>query len=391
MTKALENTDFPSVAKDLPTVVFALRFGNDDGFVQKYFAQHRDLAAGRLQSQARFVLAFKALGRLSAYKPIWSKEIELDFYDWRESNKKRIAEYIVQNNVKVLVFQGASPDEINIRFYKNLGVLTMNTEDTGFEGLPQKNLGVQVAKILLRRILKINLHKLYIANSEGQVDSLLRYAKLPKNRIRLVSCGIDTDFYTPGDRSFACQRLGLDPQITWIMAAAQSRPEKRIDKLIKVASKVMESRPQMPIGFFYVGGGELLQEWRSLAEQNLPSGRWVFFGRQRDLRLFYQAASIFVHGSIRESFGLVLTEAMASGLPIVATEAAGPNEIILHERNGALVKRDDWESFANAVLRYIDSIDLRSAHGASGRQRCINSFSIERASDLLAESLRIFI
>ena len=51
----------------------------------------------------------------------------------------------------------------------------------------------------------------------------------------------------------ACSRLGLEANTTWIMAAAQSRPEKRADLLIHAVRRVKEARLLMPIGFFYDG------------------------------------------------------------------------------------------------------------------------------------------
>ena len=371
-----------------PCVVFALRFGNDDGVVQRFFAQHRDLAAGELQGQARFLLAFKTLGEKSAYPPRWSEEVQLDFYDPSEANRQRIARFVTENRVRLVVFQGASPDEIDTPFFRRLGVKTANTEDSSFDRALVQPIAVQLAKLFLRRILQRNLHDIYIANSSGQADFLLNFVKLPRSRVKLVRYGIDTDLYSPGDRTAACRQLGLDPKISWIMAAAQSRPEKRVDCLLHAVRRVRDARPEMPIGFFYVGGGEKLKEWQDLARTLLPEHACRFFGKQIEMQVFYRAASLFIHGSVRESFGLVLTEAMASGLPVVATTADGPAEIIEHGRTGFLVGQHDWDAFVDAILRYVESLDLRHAHGESARRRCVANFSNSRAAIELAECLR---
>ena len=71
----------------------------------------------------------------------------------------------------------------------------------------------------------------------------------------------------------------------------------------------------------------MLAQWKELARNLLPATDYRFFGKQSDLRPFYHAASLFIHGAIRESFGLVLAEAMASGLPVIATRPHGPAEI----------------------------------------------------------------
>jgi glycosyltransferase involved in cell wall biosynthesis len=372
----------------LPSIVFALRFRNDSGVVQKSFAHHRDLAARELQGSARFLLAFRHLGEKSAYPPKWSQEVQIDFYDFSEENRQKISRFVADNRVCLVVFQGASPGEIDTAFFRRLGVNTANTEDSSFDNSARQSIPTQFTKVLQRRVMKRNLHHLYIANSSGQLEFLINYVKLPRSRVKRVGYGIDTDFYRPGDRVAACRRLDLDPEVTWLMAASQSRPEKRIDSLLHAVRRVMDARPDKSIGFFYVGGGAKLQEWRDLAETVLPAHACRFFGLQAEVQPFYQAASLFIHGAERESFGLVLAEAMASGLPVVATKAYGPAEIIEHNHTGFLVDQNDWEGFFNSIVRYVDSAELREAHGQAARQRCVATFPISRVGIELAECLR---
>ncbi len=371
----------------LPAVVFAMRFGNDDGVVQKFFAQHRDLAAGELTGRARFYLAFVRLGDESAYTPRWSTEVQADFYDMSREGRDRIARFVAGTGVRLVVFQGASPDEIDTTFFRRLGVVTANTEDSSFDADRTQPPHVAIAKFVLRRILKRNLHALYIANAERQAERMLKFVKLPPGRVRTVRCGIDTDQYSPGPRADACRRLGLDPDTIWIMAAAQSRPVKRVDCLIQSVKRVMDARPDRRIGFFYVGGGEKLQAWRELAETVLPEGDWRCFGGQAEMPIFYRAASIFIHAAMSESFGLVITEAMASELPVVATMSDGPAEIVEHGKTGALVGQDDWSGLDEAILRYIDSPELRQTHGEAGRRRVVTNFAMSRAATELAACL----
>ena len=94
------------------------------------------------------------------------------------------------------------------------------------------------------------------------------------------------------------------------------------------------------------------------------------------MRLFYHAASIFVHAAFKESFGLVLAEAMASGLPVIATRAHGPCDIIDDGRTGQLIERDDWTAFAEAIISYIDAPQLRTIHGEMARHICSERFYV---------------
>jgi glycosyltransferase involved in cell wall biosynthesis len=375
----------------LPGIAFALRFGNEDGFVQRFFAQQRDLVARELRGEARCFLVFTEIGDRPVYEPTWAVQAQANFYDYSHNNKRRLAEFVSRNSIKLVVLQGASFGEIDIRFLHELGALTLNTEDSSFDHERTQWFAITIAKFIERRLMKLNVHDLHIANTKGQYDFLRQFAQLSPRRLHIVPYGIDTEFYSPGNGRAACAKLGLDPETLWIMAAAQARPEKRVDLIMKSIARVKEHRPLMPIGFFYVGGGLLLAEWQELA-RNLPSSiDYQFFGKQLDLRTFYRAASIFVHGASRESFGLVLAEAMASGLPVVATRAHGPAEIVESGRTGFLVERDDWDGFVAAVLRYIDDPQLRRSHGASGRARVLERYAGEREAAELATLMRLIV
>lgn len=370
----------------IPGVAFAFRFGNEDGFVQQFFAKQRDLVARELGGAARCLLVFKELGNNPVYSPRWAVEAQTDLYDFSLENREHIKRFVRENQIVVIMFQGNDPT-IDLKFLRRLGVRTVSTEDHSFNEQRQ-SFARAAAKFVLRSVLKQNVHDIHIANTRGQYDFLRKYARLPRRRLRTVPYGIDPEFYYPADHKAACSELGLDPDTVWIMAASQSRPEKRVDLLINAVRRVKEARPLTPIGFFYVGDGLMLTQWKALA-QSLPSAAdYRFFGKQTDMRPFYHAASVFIHGAARESFGLVLAEAMASGLPVISTRAHGPTEIIRDGRSGYLIERDDWDAFVTAMLSYIDCPELSERHGTIGRQICLEYYTSDREASELANLIR---
>lgn len=135
----------------------------------------------------------------------------------------------------------------------------------------------------------------------------------------------------------------------------------------------------------------MLDQWKELARSLLSAADCRFFGKQTDLRIFYQAASIFIHGAHKESFGLVLAEAMASGLPVVATQAHGPAGIIQGGNTGYLIERDDWDGFVSSILSYVDNPALRESHGDAGRRRCLERYTCDREATELADLVRPFL
>ena len=85
---------------------------------------------------------------------------------------------------------------------------------------------------------------------------------------------------------------------------------------------------------------------------------------------------IFVLASLREGISNTLLEAMASGLPIVATETGGNTELVSPGESGKLVQTGDSEALANAIAAYVADPDLRTRHGRRARDRAVAQFSI---------------
>lgn len=379
------------LGKRLPGIVFCMRYGNDVGFVWRTIAQCRDLVAGELQSDARSYLAFPELNETSAHSIRWAELAKANFYDYSTSNKPRLAQFIRDHGISIVFFMSAWPKSVDLPFLRELGVTLLNSENDSYDHKRRQSFFSTAAKFIIRRVLGQQIYDLHIANSRGQYEFLRRYAQIPQRRLRVVINGIDTNHFQPGDRAAACERLGLDPSVCWIMAASQARPEKRVNLLIHAVQKARELRPQQAIGFFYVGDGQMLDEWRAIAADLPGADTFRFFGRQADLQVFYQAASIFIHGSSRESFGLVIAESMASGLPVLATYAHGPSEIIKNGVTGWLTDPDDWKSFIARLVEYLDDPALRQRHGDAGRQRCVEQFSIARQAHEIATLIRPFL
>jgi glycosyltransferase involved in cell wall biosynthesis len=247
---------------------------------------------------------------------------------------------------------------------------------------------ISASKYVLRTLLKWRLHDLYIPNATAQFEVLQRYAKLPRSRMELIADGVDTDYFTPGGCDDAFAGTSLDRGRLWVMTASQARPEKRVDFVIEAARRVRSARPNLNIGFFHVGGGGCLATWRELASRVGLGSKYVFMEQKSDVLPYFRSASVFAHAAIRESFGLVIAEAMSCGLPVVATRSPGPQETIVDGHTGFVVEPDDLDGFVAALLTYIDNPELRKSHGTNGRERAVNLYSIQRQAREFADVLR---
>jgi len=110
-----------------------------------------------------------------------------------------------------------------------------------------------------------------------------------------------------------------------------------------------------------------------------------FLGDRRDIPQVLSAMDLFVLPSIAEGLSNTVLEAMASGLPIVATRVGGNPELIDDGVNGMLVARQDPAALTGAVGRYLDDQHLRALHGKASRQRAVDHFGLEQMSDAYAK------
>jgi glycosyltransferase involved in cell wall biosynthesis len=96
---------------------------------------------------------------------------------------------------------------------------------------------------------------------------------------------------------------------------------------------------------------------------------------------YYDEADVFVFPSIFEAFPIPPIEAMAAGLPVIASTAGGVVESVVHERTGLLIERDDPAALADAILRLAQDGALRRSFGEAGRRRVEELYAWPRIVD----------
>jgi glycosyltransferase involved in cell wall biosynthesis len=376
---------------DKPSVVFTMRYPDDTGYVWNFTAAIRDLASADLREHANVYMAFPKLSGNPSYHPKNLEPVELDCYDMTPAGKAAIEQFVRAHNVKIMVFMSALSNTVCLGLLRRLGVRTINTENDSFDPRRRDGFVKKIAKTVVRRILRMQQHDLHLANSIAQEQFLLNYQKLPRDKVILMRNSVDSAKFHPGDRAEARAQLGLDPDRFWILAVSQARTEKRVDCLLRVMRTVIDARPDKPIGFIYVGDGAPAMQWRQLAKELGLGESCVFAGRQNDLVPYYRAVNLFVHAAERESFGNAIVEAMACGIPVVASAALGPKETILDGATGALIGLDDFAGFTQAVLRYVDDPEMAKMHGNNARAHVDTAYNVVRQSKEFAAHIQRFL
>jgi len=185
-------------------------------------------------------------------------------------------------------------------------------------------------------------------------------------RLKVVSRGVDTVAYDPAHRSEALrQQWGLAPQDLAVLSVGRLAKEKNLDLLLRSFEAVQARQPRARL--VLVGHGPMLQELQLMCPGAIFTGQL----RGHTLAEHYASADLFLMPSLTETFGNVTTEAMASGLPVVAFNYAAAAELIESGVNGRLVAMRDTEDFVFAASEVAaQAVQLKSM-AAAARQTAL--------------------
>jgi len=212
-----------------------------------------------------------------------------------------------------------------------------------------------------------------IANSQATAR---RFKPLFQHKVRTVYNGIDTGWLRDG----AVKKPDLI-QSDWkvILVVARVSKSKRHDLALSAFEKVAPSDPELHL--VCVGAEDQLEpEWYNYlmnsTKQSQFSDRIHWVGQVADIRPWYKSASVLLFPAEKEAFGRVLVEAMACGVPVVATRSGGVSEIVTDNQDGFLVKPGDINEIAATMSALLNDSLLRNQLIKSAIQRG-EAFTVE--------------
>jgi glycosyltransferase involved in cell wall biosynthesis len=126
-----------------------------------------------------------------------------------------------------------------------------------------------------------------------------------------------------------------------------------------------------------IGDGPLMPTIKRMLQEAGATDRVWLAGSREDVPQLLRELDIFVLPSLGEGISNTILEAMASGLPVVATNVGGNSELVIEGETGTLVPAADAGAMANAIQYYINSAQDRHQHSQSGRQRVEATFSMQ--------------
>ncbi len=193
-----------------------------------------------------------------------------------------------------------------------------------------------------------------------------------EDKLILLGMGVDLDECTGGDRERMRREWGVGADEVAIGHLANKSVEKGSVDLLSVAGKLW----QRGRNFRLVLAGPEMPNFQSFWKTFAPKDRILQMGilDEKQKRDFFASIDVFALPSRSDSFGIVLLEAWANGVPNIAYKAGGVAEVIRHGQDGLLVSCGDLESFASSLCRLIDNRELRSQLGSRGMDRVHREF-----------------
>ena len=232
-----------------------------------------------------------------------------------------------------------------------------------------------------------------IVATQTEIERIRQCYQLPDAKIARIFNPIDLTNWQQGDRTVARAALGIPSNAR--VAVWHGRVEierKGLDLLLDAWEQVCRDRPELDLRLLLVGtGSDAAKLHQRLADRPLPSAIWIdeFINDPMRIQQYLAAANVYVMSSRQEGFPIAPLEAMACGLPVVATDAPGIPDILEQgELSGGLrVPSNDVPALATAIGRVLDDLDWATQLGQRARSRVAAQFSAQSVGQQLRNFL----
>ncbi len=240
--------------------------------------------------------------------------------------------------------------------------------------------GANARRQIMRRLFRPFVHQ-YIAVSRDLGSYLQQKIGVPASRIAQIYNGVDSErFHPAGERRDEVPHADFaGPGHFVIGSVGRMQDVKDPLTLARAFMRLMQIVPgaEQRLRLVMVGDGPLrARALLALTEAGVAQYAWLP-GNRNDVAQIMRSFDLFVLPSLAEGISNTILEAMASGLPVLATAVGGNPELIQSGVTGTLVPRDDPESMARAMCAYAESAELCRRHGREGRDTIEHKFGMD--------------
>jgi len=216
-----------------------------------------------------------------------------------------------------------------------------------------------------------------VAVSDSLRENIIKRTPLRNSKTSVIYNGINTaDFMRPTSDALRKQ-MGWNKKDIIIGSLGNIRPAKAYDVLLRSAALLKDHMLNFRFVIAGQGKGRLFEDLLKLKDDLCLGDRVLFLGFNDDPADFLSNLDLFLLSSTSEGFSIATIQAMAAGLPVVATRSGGPQEIITHEKNGWLVDPDNPQLIAEALDRLTADQELSECLAKAGQKHAFSAFDVK--------------
>ncbi|MHB1287245.1 MAG: glycosyltransferase [Leptospirales bacterium] len=250
------------------------------------------------------------------------------------------------------------------------------------------NFGMRGSKSLTifeEKVINPLAHRI-MANSKAVFDATHRQEGISTEKMVLIRNGIDAGRFRPDpDRKWRTS-LGIPENALVFGTVSGLRKIKAVDLLLQAFRSVRE---RVPEAFLIVAGdGPEASDLHTMAQRLKIMDSLKFLGRRLDVETILPAFDVFVMSSLSEGFPNAVLEAMACGVPVIATSVGGIRELVIPEETGRLVPPNNIKELVEAMVRIAENPSVRAEFSLNARQYVEKHFQFETIAHQLKEMYR---
>lgn len=228
----------------------------------------------------------------------------------------------------------------------------------------------------LRRLLAPAIRR-FVTVSADLSQWLTSEVGVPEHKVTHIINGVDADRFRPLEEKFSRRReLELPTDMPLVGIVGRLNAVKDHATLLKAFATVPEAAILV-----VVGDGPLAGELRQLSTELGIFEKVLFLGGRNDVEQILPCLDLFVLSSIAEGISNTILEAMACGLPVIASNVGGNPELVADGVSGSLFPAGEVRTLSQLMTTYLDDAALRNAHGEAARGRVEEEFSLDAMVD----------
>ena len=299
------------------------------------------------------------------FKPIG--EFELPEYELQKLSFPpilRMLDYIQREGFTEIII--STPGPIGLTALAAAKMLNLQTSGIYHTDFPQY-IRILTDDSFLESVAWNYMHWFYgqldsvFVNSEEYRRSWIARGFAPE-KLKILPRGLDTTLFSPEHRDPAFwQKFGEHNGAVHLLYVGRISKEKNLDVLAQAYRQLRDEG--LPIQLYLVGDGPYLQA----LHEAMPEAIFTGYLRGKELAAAYASADVFVFPSTTDTFGNVVIEAQASGVPVIVSDTGGPKELVEENVNGVVTKSHDVEDLARAIRDLVN--DKRKRHQMSRQAR----------------------